>query len=249
MVDEVLAPIPLISASGIATFTLTVEISRMLTTACEGMAVPPALTKRLPTIPLTGATNRQSARFFLATSNCDLAWATLLWISTHWTSGSDPLSCSILYRAKASLACVIWASAPLNRLRACVSSISAISWPRPTACPSFTSMRFTTPMPVKLTAVASHSSTIPTYVWPLAFMAVDTTSVFTLVGAFAFCSFLLVQLLTKITKSNIKILLFITKCKFLFSHFFCKGNAISVIIYVRFHRKYYQTNHIFRNRT
>ena len=93
--EGVLALILPISASGMATFTLTVEMSRMLTTACDGIAVSPTPTCLRPMMPLTGAVSRQSARFFLATSNCDLACATLLCISTHCTSGSEPLSCSI----------------------------------------------------------------------------------------------------------------------------------------------------------
>ena len=67
--EGVLVLISLISASGIATLTLTLFILRILTTACEGKAVSPAPTCFLPTIPLTGATSLQSARFFLATSN------------------------------------------------------------------------------------------------------------------------------------------------------------------------------------
>ena len=95
MDERVLALMLPTSASGMATFTLTDEMSRMFTTACEGIAVSPAPMIFLPTMPLTGAVSRQSARFFFATSSCDLAWATLLCISTHCTSGSEPLSCSI----------------------------------------------------------------------------------------------------------------------------------------------------------
>ena len=84
------------SASGTATFTFTLLMSRMVTTACEGRAVSPAFTCCCPMMPLTGAVNRQSARFFFATSSCDCAWATLLCISTHCTSGSEPLSCNML---------------------------------------------------------------------------------------------------------------------------------------------------------
>ena len=156
----------LISVSGMATFTFTLLTSRMVATAWEGRAVSPAPTIFLPMIPLTGATNRQSARFFLAMSSCDFACATLLWISTHCTSGREPLSCNMPYRFRASLACAIEASALLSILRAWVLSISAISCPLLTACPSLTSTRLTIPMLVKLTAVPSRSSTIPTYDCP-----------------------------------------------------------------------------------
>ena len=94
--DGVEGVIAFISVSGIATFTFTLLMSRIVTTACEGIAVSPAPTFFLPMMPLTGATRRQSARFFLAMASCDFACATLLWISTHCTSGSEPASCSIL---------------------------------------------------------------------------------------------------------------------------------------------------------
>ena len=93
--DEVLALILPISASGMATRTFTRLTSSIVTTACEGMAVSPAPTCLRPMIPLTGATSRQSRKFLRATSNCDLACATLLCTSTHCTSGSEPLSCSM----------------------------------------------------------------------------------------------------------------------------------------------------------
>ena len=78
MVVGVDAVMPLISASGIETFTFTLLISRMVTIACEGNAVSPAPTSFLPMTPLTGAFSWQSARFFFAISYCDCACATLL---------------------------------------------------------------------------------------------------------------------------------------------------------------------------
>ena len=94
-IDGVCGVMAAISASGTDTRTFTRVTSMMVTTACEGMAVSPAFTCWRPMMPLTGAFSWQSARFFLATANCDRACATLLCISTHWASGSEPASCNM----------------------------------------------------------------------------------------------------------------------------------------------------------
>ena len=61
-----------------------------------------------------------------------------------------------------SWACEVVACAAVTPLLMVVGSISASSCPRLTGCPSSTSTLRTTPIEVKLTAVASLSSTMPT---------------------------------------------------------------------------------------
>jgi hypothetical protein len=85
-------------------------------------------------------------------------------------------------------------------------------------------------MPVKLTAVPSLSSTMPTYVWALLVVPGDAVSVLTLMGALVPASLFSLQLHTAVKASSPKSTLFIVDS----IDFWCKNSAkvacVSVLI-------------------